>query len=127
MLGCRYGRGERVAVNTFDGQSHPAWPAMGKWLAATFVLSLVYWSACLRIGSIGFEEVAYPFFGMWSLKGLFVSGTPLAGAVLLAIPFRIAERSLWSWVVLIVAARLVTGIAFLVSLPLSELIFGSST
>ncbi|HEY2071442.1 MAG TPA: hypothetical protein VGG48_17925 [Rhizomicrobium sp.] len=98
-------------------------PSMAKWAAASLLLSLAYWIILVRIDAGAIVDVLDPQFTADWLRTALLANAPVLGSLLLAILFRLAERSVWSWVLLVIAAKVTAAFALFIALYFGDLLF----
>jgi hypothetical protein len=101
----------------FDGKSSFVQPRIGRWIIVSFFLACLYWSACLHWLDVGLvSQTIFPLLHFKIWPALAIELIPVLVAIGVAIVFRIAESGLYSWIAVIIAARVLTGFALFVVL-----------
>ncbi len=106
-----------MTLARFDGRVREAFPSMGRWLTASVAVTIVYWLACMYAlnADLMLRMMQMPFTD-FSPVALVLANLPFLFALGLAWPFGLAERSFRTWLILIVAARLMTGFGYFAAL-----------
>jgi hypothetical protein len=109
----------------FDGKILPVRLLVGRWMILSFLVECAYWIACFRLLSADFLVLLFLLFPpilthpQYWLFNFILRAIPIGMSLALALPCRLIEPTLRSWIWLIAGATFINGFAYMAALLLS--------
>ena len=95
----------------FDGRVRPEGPYWGRWLLSSFVLSVLYWFICMKFFDVNpFWQLVITNGNKLPWKELAIQIGPSLMSIAIAFPFRVPDKSVTTWLILLYGSGLATGV-----------------
>lgn len=112
-----------MTTTGFDGNVRRKPPADWAWFAASFAFACVYWLVCsFAVSDRVWDQILLPYFATPDWPAVVIPLVPFLATLGLAFVFRVPDRSLFTWAMILLAAEVITGLASFLCLMVAVLL-----